>query len=106
MLPAVQPAQPAERGVVDLQVAAVTLAEHRPLHVRGLELAAHGDQFACTGDERLGHVEAATGPLAEPEHHMDVMPGRGLADPVDVSAVTGHRAGEVPRYEPHASGGG
>src|SRR6266702_1028641 len=99
-------AQPAERGVVDLQVAAVTLAEHRPLHVRGLELAAHGDQFARAGDERLGHVEAATGPLAEPEHHVDVVPGRGLADPVDFGAVAGHRAGEVPRDEPHARGRG
>src|ERR1700732_1089550 len=50
VLPAVQSADPAERGVVHLQVAAVTLAEDRTLHVRGLELAAHGDQVTLAGD--------------------------------------------------------
>ncbi|EWS53747.1 hypothetical protein X551_03450 [Methylibium sp. T29] len=91
MLPAAQRADASERGVVHAEVAAVALAEHGALHVRGLELAAPRHRAALGVDDPLAHVEAAAGLLAVAHHdHDGVVAGR-LGDAIGLRRAVDQR---------------
>lgn len=95
MLCAVQGAEPAERAVDDLEVAAVALAEQAALDMGRLELAAVQEHAAVGGDHGLGDVEAAVVLLAVAERDGDAVLSGGAADRGHPVAVGGERGGVV-----------
>ena len=105
VLPAAQRADAAERGGVHAQVAAVAFAEHRALHMRGLELAALRHRLALGIDDPLPHVEAAALLLAQAhDDHDAVLLGR-LRDALGLRRAVDQRVVVVALDELHAPGG-
>lgn len=105
VLPAAEPTQSTQPGVVYLDVAAIALAEHAALDMGRLQLAAHRQQRAAVVDERLCHVKAATVALAEAQRDVDPMVGRRRGDPVHLGTITRHRVLAVTGDELHTPGG-
>lgn len=100
VLPAIEHADLAQLGVGHrLQGVARRVAEHGPLEVRRLDLAPVEDHVALVVDQDLGEIERAGHPLAEAQHDVHLVHGRGLADPKHFAPVCGHAVLHVLLHE-------
>ncbi len=104
MFPTTKRTEPADRGVVDGDVAAVALAEHGSFDMGRFELAPPGDGFAVGSVDPLAHVQRSTGALGYPDDGRQIVAPHGVAQQMVFRAVGGDGVLVVLADELHAPG--